>query len=84
MNYTIQDLANRECAVINDGTLEELKKVLSLAFPEDKGTKKLVGMYKFYYKDKFILKEWSCHSSTDLPTQSVKDFLSTEINYEVY
>lgn len=32
--FTIQDLTNGKCAVINDGTLDELKEVLNLAFPK--------------------------------------------------
>ena len=35
MKYTIEDLRNGDCAVINDGTKEELQKVLNLAFPDD-------------------------------------------------
>lgn len=35
MKYTIDDLKNTKCAVINDGTIEELNKVLTLAFPND-------------------------------------------------
>jgi hypothetical protein len=84
MKYTIQDLANGKCAVINDGTLEELTKVLSLAFPEDEDTEIMKGTYKFYSINKSIPKEWSCSDSIYLPTQSVKYFLSKEINYEVY
>lgn len=33
MKYTIQDLSEGKYDVINDSTLEELKKVLKLAFP---------------------------------------------------
>lgn len=31
--FTIEDLANGKCAVVNDGSLEELGEVLKLAFP---------------------------------------------------
>jgi hypothetical protein len=84
MNYTIQDLANGNCAVINDGTLKELKKVLSLAFPTDEDSEIIKGTYKFYHKSKLEIQYWTCDDSTDLPTQSVKYFLSKETYYEVY
>lgn len=61
--FTIQDLADGKCAVKNDGTLEELRKVLGRA---------LRGTHKFY---QFTIDE-DCVAidKTDLPTQSVKDF----------
>ena len=35
MKYTIKDLREGKCAVINDGTLEQLQDVLKKAFPND-------------------------------------------------
>lgn len=75
--YTIEDLRNGKCAVRNDGTLEELKKVLSLAFSSDTHT--LEGLYRYYYSYSKFKDYWSgdCESQ-GLPSQSVKDFLNTE------
>lgn len=75
--FTIEDLSLGKCAVINDGTLEELRKVLGLAFPNDKT--RVHGEYKFYSIDTSNSNEWHPSESTSLPTQSVKDFLNTEL-----
>jgi hypothetical protein len=68
--YTIEDLRNGICAVINDGTLEELNEVLKIA---DGNIYKTSGLYKhyFFYKTKAI-----CTNEIDLPKQSVKTFLN--------
>lgn len=76
MKYTIQDLAEGKCAVKNDGTLEELKKVIMRAFPEDRDVPK--GTFQFYYASQKARSGWNCSSSTDMPYQSVKDFLEEE------
>lgn len=65
--YTIEDLKNGKCAVINDGTLKELQKVLYEAFKVNK----IHGTSKFYVKDPYDCV--GCRH-TDLPKQSVKDF----------
>ena len=71
--FTIEDLKQGKCAVINDGTLEELREVLRLAFPNSNSTD---GLYKFYYAK---YNAWNCDDSCNLPTQSVKDFLNKEL-----
>ena len=71
--FTIEDLKQGRCAVINDGTLEELREVLRLAFPNSNSTD---GLYKFYYAK---YNAWNCVDSCNLPTQSVKDFLNKEL-----
>lgn len=76
--YTIKDLANGLVAVKNDGTLEELRKVIKLAWPNDIKTG---GCYRFYYKNCAKNEYWPS-DSTDLPKQSVKDFLK-QINMNV-
>jgi hypothetical protein len=78
MKYTIEDLRNGKCAVRNDGTAEELIEVLSLAFPEDKRAYLIGGAHKFYYKSPYNNWGFSMVDSTELPTQSVKDFLEPE------
>ena len=67
--FTIKDLAEGRCAVKNDGTIEELNKVLMAAFPEDV---KAHGGCRFYHKDG--LYNWIGVSNAE-HFQSVKDFL---------
>lgn len=76
MKYTIQDLREGRCAVINDGTLDELREVLERAFPEYIIT--VEGTEKFYYKRQTRKNQWVADICTSLPTQSVKDFLKEE------
>lgn len=73
--FTIEDLSKGNCAVINDGTLEELREVLRLAFPNS-NSNITDGLYKFYYAK---YNAWDCVDSCSLPTQSVKDFLNKEL-----
>lgn len=75
MKYTIKDLAEGKCAVKNDGTLGELREVLRLAFPSDKCIPN--GDCDNYKRHDTDHAYWT-HlrlMDTDLPTQSVKDFL---------
>lgn len=72
IKFTIEDLANGKVAVMNDGTVEELREVLKLAFPNDKWGG-ATGTSKLYFKD--FDKTWGNGSDTKLPTQSVKEFL---------
>ena len=71
--FTIKDLAEGKCVVINDGTKDELRTVLNTAKKNSgndyNGTSKY---YYFNYKDNNY---WSNSNNTTLPTQSVKDFL---------
>ena len=78
MKYTIEDLRNGKCAVINDGTLEELKEVIQLAFPFA-GIP--LGSYNYYYNG-YQDGYWACSSDEpDIPVQSVKDFLKPKSGY---
>jgi hypothetical protein len=67
--YTIEDLRNGKVAVVNDGTVEELDKVVKYAFDwfvkEDESNRYLFKMGVKY----------GTSNGTDLPTQSVKVFL---------
>ena len=69
--FTIKDFAEGRCAVKNDGTVEELNKVLKAAFPTDIES---TGGWDFYMK-KNLDDEWIGADFTELPIQSVKDFL---------
>ena len=73
MKYTIEDLKKGKCAVINDGTFDELKEVLDKAFPNAEW--ELFGVNKFYFQYKYNDTSFYWSSHTSLPTQSVKDFL---------
>ena len=75
--FTIEDLKQGRCAVINDGTLEELREVLKLAFPKDEGI--VCTNYEFYLVNRRNKTVWVYKNSTKLPTQSVKDFLTVEL-----
>ena len=75
MKYTIEDLKNGICAVRNDGTRKELKKVLKLAFPED--SYPIKSLSNLYYGDPET-GLWVSSDLTILPTQSVRDFLEEE------
>lgn len=68
--FTIKDLAEGKCAVMNDGTVEELNKVLKEAFP---GAKKAYGCGNLYFRHDDG--SWNSWFDTKLPSQSVKDFL---------
>ncbi len=89
MKYRIEDLSSGKCAVRNDGTLEELKEVLSRAFPEDGATGDMeendtVVQSPMFKKHSVEKGEWDykapydVQSEWNLPTQSVKDFLVEE------
>lgn len=73
--YTIEDLRNGKCAVINDGTLEELREVLRLAQCEF--SRFIAGNNKYYYK-LISNSDWKGTDDLNIPTQSVKDFLIKE------
>ena len=80
--YTIEDLRQGRVAVINDGTIDDLDRVLYNAFPNDNSFDQLLQMNFFKPNDKFIrnyivlfFDKWFRDNETDLPTQSVKVFL---------
>lgn len=68
--FTIEDLSEGRCAVINDGTVEELNKVLRAAFPN---SPKANGSQVYYYAH--INVTCNVYKPT-IPVQSVKDFLA--------
>ena len=74
----IKQLRERTIAVKNDGTLEELNKVLRYAFPNDVSVSKGFTKYYFVSEDKNY---WSLHDTTYLPSHSVKEFLKPENEY---
>lgn len=74
--YTIEDFIRGNCAVINDGTLEELRLVIRLANPSD-GLPP--GGTNLYYWLEDNTKLWRADNHTSFPAQSVKDFLNEPI-----
>ena len=74
----IKKLRKGTIAVVNDGTLDELNKVLRYAFPNDVPSSKGYCKYYFVSEDKNY---WSFNDTTDLPLHSVKEFLKSENEY---
>jgi hypothetical protein len=70
----IKQLQQEEIAVHNDGTLEELRKVLKYAFPEDDWS--ITGASKYYISSDGT--QWIPTSETKLLPYSVKEFLKEE------
>lgn len=67
--YTIEDFKQGKCAVSNDGTVDELNKILSFA----KWPFQASGSERYYWID---LTGANCgYFIPDLPIQSVKDFI---------
>ena len=75
--YTIKDLSEGRVAVINNGSVSELRELLRLAFPSDYS--RLQGSERYYYGiELYGDNSWTGDFETNLPTQSVKDFLIEE------
>ena len=74
----IKQLREGTIAVKNDGTIDELNKVLKYAFPNDASVSKGFAKYYFVSQDKNY---WSLYETTNLPSHSVKEFLKSESEY---
>ena len=74
----IKQLREGTIALKNDGTLDELNKVLRYAFPCERSSS--TGILKYYFAG--LNKDyWTLEDTTDLPTHSVKEFLKPESEY---
>lgn len=72
--FSIEDLAQGKCAVVNDGTFEELMNVFSrLNLTRWDECCIFHARYSYVFKNEDG--EWGASNNTTLPTQSVKDFL---------
>jgi hypothetical protein len=71
----IKQLRDGKIAVKNDGTNEQLQRVLKDAFPNDDIRSMFV--WDYYFKSDNEVEFWG-DSSTNLPTYSVKDFFTEE------
>jgi hypothetical protein len=84
--YTIEDLKNGKCAVINDGTIEELDKVLSTA--EGKPCNRVYiirNTSKYYWNQDGYFWGNQRENKYNLPTQSVKEFIKQiNMNKEIF
>ena len=74
----IKQLREGTIAVKNDGTIDELNKVLKYAFPNEPSESKGIRKYYFATSNKYY---WTLNDTTDLPSHSVKEFLKPENEY---
>ena len=74
----IKQLRERTIALKNDGTLDELNKVLRYAFPNEPSESKGIAKYYFAGLNKDY---WTLKDKTNLPSHSVKEFLKPESEY---
>ena len=72
--FTIEDLRNRKCAVMNDYSIKVLRDVLAFAFPNDLSSTN--GSTNYYYAQLDNNEFWACYHTTDLPTQSAVKFFN--------
>lgn len=68
----LQQLSDGDCAIRNDGTVDDLNRILKIAFPN---CVPISGGEKYYFKAPNF-NAWDCHSFTNLPAYSVKDFIA--------
>jgi len=79
--YTIEDASKGEVSIKNDGTYEQITVLLSLAFPNDRFRffpTQDIATAKFFSASPNLAGRYFHSYETDLPTQSVKDFLTPE------
>ena len=74
----IKQLREGTIALKNDGTLDELNKVLKYAFPNEPSESKGIRKYYFATSNKYY---WTLNDTTNLPSYSVKEFLKPESEY---
>ena len=74
----IKQLREGTIALKNDGTLDELNKVLRYAFPCEHSESKGIRKYYFATSNKYY---WTLNDTTNLPSHSVKEFLKPESEY---
>jgi len=81
--YTIQDLREGRCAVLNNGTVSELHKVLEAAKPNSSAG--YSGSKYYHMENGYYWCNTSSISNLNIPTQSVKKFLKQikEVTYAV-
>lgn len=73
MKSLIKKLQDGEIAVKNDGSVEDLRRILKVAFPRD--LVKPMGFCTCYLKSSFSENHWKTDYSTDLPLFSTSEFI---------
>lgn len=73
--YSLEDLKEGRVAMINDSSINDLRKVLAYAFPNDKSSHNMAGVNKFYARCKNEVELWHGCKTIGLPKQSVKEFI---------
>jgi len=69
--YIAERISKGEIDIENDGTLEQLKELLTLAFPKDHA--KLSGSSNIYGRSHFCPDTWVPFKTKNRPIQSVKE-----------
>lgn len=77
----IEELRAGEAAVKYDGTLEELRIILRVAFPHDLSI--LTGGNRYYLRSNNIPSHWMSTSNIKIKSYSVKDFFVKVKSYKV-
>lgn len=68
----IQEVRNHKTAIKNDGSIEQLKEVLGLCFPDD--IWEIDIEWGIFYASLIRTGYWRADNTTSLPTVSVKEF----------
>ena len=76
----IQKVRDGKVAILNDGTLDQLREILGLCFPDEND--EAGGCHKYYESHKANKKHWWSDDTTSLPTVSVKEFYEDELREE--
>ena len=76
MRYTIEDLRAGKVAIANDGSgsVDDLRMVLGVAFPDD--IRSVYGRWEYYLAYEEDSYQWYGNYYTYLPTQPLTDFVS--------
>ena len=74
--YTIEEICKDGVDIENDGTVQQLRELLTQVFPKDASN--ITGGQKFYGRSIFDSNLWHASDATTRPTQSVKDFFASE------
>lgn len=70
----VEKIRKKELAIENDGSMEDLQKVLTFVFPKDECV--AIGRWKYYFASVKDLNKWEVSDKTALPTVSVKQVLA--------
>lgn len=77
----IQKVKDGKVAILNDGTIEQLREVLGWCFP-NVAKEKISGVSKFYERSFLFYSGFCSNDIINLPTVSVKEFYEDEVREE--